>query len=422
MDNVEIHALFNDQKKYKTYIKRDLVRVYDSVLQPGSNRLKFTCHHLVNKLIDYSEGFILFEGYITSTTATALNTGDIVDIQNGTNSLFTDVKVSFNNNEVEHNRRPDISTTWFNLLEYSPDYAGSNAVQYGFVKDAHLNGANPSATLRGEVGGLDGAITITAAAGTLPDRFVIKYMVPLKYLSQFFRRLNFPVINQLMEIEMNLNSVNGIYRVGTQPSQIVMTSAQMLLPEVILPTDENTKLMKAISSGNLVKEFEWDSVDYILTNTHVAANTQFEVLLGTNLVGVRKLFFMVHQHVNDQEYVQTGSDVDISNFNVEIDSKDLFNMNIGTDQEAYRLVSENFNAQGKDVNTGSLLPYVEWLEKFRLYVVDLSRQEIFESDPNVVQTIRLRGTPNAAGRLLVVLAKNRTTRLDFANPQNTKTI
>ena len=142
MDSLEINSLFNDQQKLKVYVKKDLVRVYDSVLQPGSNRLKFTCHTLVNKLMDYSEAFVFFEGYITDTTGTALANNDIISIQNGTNSLFSDVKLSFNNNEVEHNRRPDISTTWLNLLEYSPDYAASNAVQWGFVKDAALNGGD----------------------------------------------------------------------------------------------------------------------------------------------------------------------------------------------------------------------------------------------------------------------------------------
>lgn len=422
MDSFEINSLFNDQKIFKNYVKKDLIRVYDSILQPGSNRLKFTCHHLVNKLIDYSDGFILFEGYISSTTANPLTNGDIVDIQNGANCLFKDVKVSFNNNEVEHNRRPDISTTWLNLLEYSDDYARSVAVQYGFARDTVLTGANTAATFRAETGDLSTPLTVTAAGGGLPDRYEIKYLVPLKYLSQFFRRLNFPIINQLMEIEMAFNPVNSIYRVGAQPSEITMVNAQMLLPEVILPTNENIKLMKGISSGNFSKDFRWDATDYVLTNTNVQANTQFEILLGTNLVGVKKLFFMVHGNVNNQLFVQTGSNISIRNFNVEIDSKDFYNMNVQTDHEAYRIVSENFNNRGQDLNTGSLLDYIYWRKFSRLYVIDLSRQEIFESDPNTVQTIRLRGTPDAAGQLLVILSKNKTTRIDFSDPQNTKTV
>ena len=35
----------------------------------------------------------------------------------------------------EHNREPLFTTTYLNLLEYSPDYASSVAVQYGFIKD-----------------------------------------------------------------------------------------------------------------------------------------------------------------------------------------------------------------------------------------------------------------------------------------------
>ena len=423
MDSFEIHSLFNDQQRFKTYVKKDLVRVYDSVLQPGSNRLKFTCHTLVNKLMDYSEGFILINGYIASTTGTALANNDVVSIQNRTNSLFRDVKLSFNNNQVEHNTRPDISTTWLNLIEYSPDYAGSNAVQYGFVKDAALNGADNDnvATLRATVGGMDLTDVLPAGAG-LPARLQFRYVVPLKYISQFCRRLTFPIINQLVELEVELNRTEAIFRQGAQASAITMTDAQLLVPEVVLPTSDNGKLMKAISSGSFTKELEWDSMDYILSNTNVVAGQPFEVLLGTNLVGVRKIFFMINAHVSDQEWVQTGSAVTVRNFNVEIDSKDLYNMNVATDQEAYRIVAENFNSQGKDVNTGSLLPYTDWLSRYRLYVIDLNRQEIFESDPNALQTIRLRGTPSLAGRLMVILAKNKHSRLDFANPQNTKTI
>ena len=201
-----------------------------------------------------------------------------------------------------------------------------------------------------------------------------------------------------------------------------MTSAQLLAPEVVLPTTENTKLIKAISSGKFEKTMVWDSTDYVLTNTNVTANRPFNELLGTNLVGTQKILFMVHEHVNDQEWVQTGSAVAVRNFNVEIDSKDLYNMNVATDQEAYRIVSDNFNSQGKDVNTGSLLPYTHWSDTFRVHAIDISRQEIFESDPNAIQTIRIRGTKSATGQLLVILCKNKQTQIDFANPQNTKTI
>ena len=424
MDSFEIHSLFSNQQHLKKYLKKDLVRVYDPAVVNGTNRLKFTCHGLTTKLMNYSEGFLLVTGYIHSTDAgNALANNDIVSIQNGSNSLFIDAKLSFNNNQVEHNIRPDISTTWVNLLEYSPDYASSIAVQWAFVKDAALDGPDNDAvaTLRAAIGGANLA-TVTAAGGGRPARFECRFMIPLAYLFQFVRRLSFPLINQLVEIELTLNETGCIFRNGAHPSAFVMTDAQMLIPEVVLPTPDNTKLMKSLASNNFTKTLEWDSMEYQRTNRPVAANVPFNELIDANLTGIRKIYFLVHANFNSQEHVQTGSAIAIRDFNVEINSRDLYNMNIATDQEAYRLLSDNFNSQGQDVNTGSLLPYTEWILRYRVYVLDLNRQEEFESDPNAAQSIRIRGTPNAAGRLVIILAKNRVTRIDMANPQNTKTI
>ena len=131
---------------------------------------------------------------------------------------------------------------------------------------------------------------------------------------------------------------------------------------------------------------------------------------------------MIHPNPADQEQVYSASQISITNINIEINSKDLFNTNITTPQEAYRQVSENFNANGQDVNTGSLLSYVRWANFYRIYAFDLSRQEIFESNPNAVQTIRIRGTASAAGTLMCILFKNKKTQISFSNPQNTRTI
>ena len=124
---------------------------------------------------------------------------------------------------------------------------------------------------------------------------------------------------------------------------------------------------------------------------------------------------------NDQLFNQTISNIVITDFNIEIDSKDYFNMNIRTDQEAYRLLVDNFNMAGSDMNTGSLLPITDWKDHYRIYTVDLSRQEVFEGDPYVSQTLRIRGTPSA-GRLRVFMFKNKKTQIDYSNPQNTRTV
>ena len=48
------------------------------------------------------------------------------------------------------------------------------------------------------------------------NRYPVTLTMPLKHISQFFRRLDFPIMNQLVEIEFNINIVESILR-GAAP-------------------------------------------------------------------------------------------------------------------------------------------------------------------------------------------------------------
>ena len=414
MDAIEMNRLFNDQKTMKRYVKKDYIRVYDGRVQ--GDHAKLTCHTLTDKLIDFSQGELVVVGSVQSTTGTPLANNDDISIQNGFYSILKDVKISFNNNEVEHNREPLFTTTYLNLLEYSPDYASSLAVQYGFIKDTGLGNTQAINTVKN---GLSRGTFTVAPVSAYPFTLTIA----LRDISQFIRRLNFPIMNQLFEIEFNINAVQSIIHAnGVEDSKFTMGDVTLFVPEVVLPTKETQMLVKEISNGKFVKELMWDNVEVYTKTTNVAANTPFNELLGTNLTGVHKIIAVVIDNINSQEHNKTTSEISISDFNIEIDSKDYFNMNIRTDQEAYRLLVENFNMGGRDMNTGSLLQITHWKTHYRIYAVDLSRQIVFEADPYVSQTIRLRGTPNAAGQLKVFMFKNKTTEIDYSNPQNTRTV
>ena len=143
----------------------------------------------------------------------------------------------------------------------------------------------------------------------------------------------------------------------------------------------------------------WDAVEIYMKTTDVVANTPFNELLGTNLTGVNKIIAVVNDNTNSQEHNKTTSEISFSDFNIEIDPKDYFKMNLIPDQEAYRLLVDNFSMGGRDMNTGSLLPITNWKTNCKIYAIDLSRQVVFEADPYVSQTIRLRRTPSAGGQL-----------------------
>ena len=57
----------------------------------------------------------------------------------------------------------------------------------------------------------------------------------------------------------------------------------------------------------------------------------------------------------------------------------------------HKLVSECSNMQSKNISTGCLINNKDFVRNNRVQCLDLSRQEVFEVDPNVSQAIRLGG-------------------------------
>ena len=133
MNATDIHNLFNNSKELQKYVLKDLV-TDEPDGRPGNNTtvIKFNCKTFTSQLLQWGEGFLIFRGNLQRAAGGDWPDDQVVTIQNGTNSLFESVKVSMNNNEVEHNRRADFGT-FVNLLEYSPDYTSSIATASGFV-------------------------------------------------------------------------------------------------------------------------------------------------------------------------------------------------------------------------------------------------------------------------------------------------
>ena len=76
-------------------------------------------------------------------------------------------------------------------------------------------------------------------------------MVPLKYLSNFWRTLEMPLIN--CEVELILNwSVNCVIiytNVNNQVSTFTITETNLYVPVVTLSTQDNAKLLSQLKSG-----------------------------------------------------------------------------------------------------------------------------------------------------------------------------
>ena len=154
--------------------------------------IKYDTRVLKQNLCDYAKAYILVNG--TSRAAAADN-----DTRSALKNCapFTKCNLEINDEHVDTTENLDIVMPMYNLIEYSDNYQHSSATLYQYKLDeppetdavANLAvGNSNSFKYNVELLGnpvLDGAIAKRNA----------KVVVPFKYLSNFFRSLELPLVN-----------------------------------------------------------------------------------------------------------------------------------------------------------------------------------------------------------------------------------
>ena len=150
-------------------------------------------------MCDYAEAYILVDGTIRAAAADA-NTKLV--LKNCT--PFTKCNLEINDEHVDTAENLDITMPTYNLIEYSDNYQDSSATLYQYKRDeppeddavADLTTDN-SSSFNHKVSLLGNSVFANNIA-----RINVKVVVPLKYLSNFFRSLEMPLIN--CKIKLNL--------------------------------------------------------------------------------------------------------------------------------------------------------------------------------------------------------------------------
>ena len=144
----------------------------------------------------------------------------------------------------------------YNLIEYSDNYSDSSGSLWGFKSDEVTNDANVTnddnapwfkykANLIGN----------TEANGTKKG---VKIAVPLKYLSNFWRSLEMPLINCKVELLLKWieNCVLTTAEIGANAdatgadgATFEITDAKLYVPVVTLSAEDNVKLVKQLNEG-----------------------------------------------------------------------------------------------------------------------------------------------------------------------------
>ena len=115
-------------------------------------------------------------------------------------------------------------------------------------------------------------------------------MVPLKYLSNFWRALEMPLINceTNLILTWSANCVIVSINVANQNATFAITDTKLYVPVVTLSTQDNAKLLQQLKSGF---KRVINSIKYLSKPELLAQNTSLNHLVEPSFQGVNTLFF-----------------------------------------------------------------------------------------------------------------------------------
>ena len=245
----------NQPSKFKT---RNLVEINDESrgAYNVNSQIKFKTTMLKSSLCDYSDAYLLVKGTISvddtaAAGAAANNINKKVIFKNC--APFTNCISEINNTQVDNAKYIDIVMPMYNLIECSDNYAKTSGSLWQYCKDIPALNANDEIIIFTEGNVTDSfnfKVKFTGRTGNNGTKDV-EIMVPLKYLSNFWRTLEMPLINCEVNLILTWSST-CVLIASNNPNQnatFAMTDTKLYVPVVTLSTQENTKFLQQLKSG-----------------------------------------------------------------------------------------------------------------------------------------------------------------------------
>ena len=203
-----------------------------------SSDIKFKITMLRSNLCDYADAYILVRGTITITGAGNDDAAKLLDERNKgvifkNCAPFTKCISRISNTNIDNAQDIDIVMSIFNLIEYSDNYSKKRGSLWQYYKDDPNDNITQSESFKSKI-----KITgKTPAAGNTKD---VEIIVPLKYLSNFWRTLERPLIN--CEANLILTwSKDCVISFATAQTKFAITETKIYVPVVTLSTQDNAK-------------------------------------------------------------------------------------------------------------------------------------------------------------------------------------
>ena len=239
-----LESTSDNLSKFRT---RNWVEINDDARGTYTNAdIKFKTTMLKSDLCDYADAYIFFKGTITITgagDAAAARQADERDKEVTFKNCapFTKCISRINNTDIDNAHDIDIVMPMYNLIEYSDNYSKTSGSLWQYYKDDFDNNLQNSESFKFKV-------KITGNTQNDGNTEDVGIMVPLKYLSNFWRTLEMPIINCQVELILTW-SKNCVITNSTGEGKFVIIETKLYVPVVTLSTQDYVKLLQQLKSG-----------------------------------------------------------------------------------------------------------------------------------------------------------------------------
>ena len=357
-------------------------------------------------LCDYFDAYILVTGDIVVNDA---NENTNVAFKNC--APFTKCIIHINDEHLETTENLGIIMPIYNLLEYSDNYSDSSGSLYQFKRDEpppnNVNiGVDTSSSFKYK-SNLLGKIMV----GNNP-RKSRKIIVPLKYLSNFFRSLEMLLINCKIHLELNWTK-DCVMCDQDKATPFKITETKLYVPFVTLSTEDNINLTKQLNEG-FKRSVYWNEYKSKIEAKDADNNN------------VNRLFVLAFHNVNNDANEVKRNDyrkyflprVDITKCNVLIDGGNFYDQPISDQIRKYEDISKIVTGKGDDYTTGCLLDYQYFKDNYQLIAADLSKQKELDADPRAIQQTEFYGMLTTRSQVCTILEKSKETILEFCKKEH----
>ena len=197
-----------------------------------------------------------------------------------------------NNTEVGNAKDIDIVMPMYNLIEYSDNYAKTRGILWQYFRDEPNDDIEDFESFKSE-------IKITRKNPDDDNEKDVEIMVPLRYLSNFWRTLEMPLINCEVNLILTWSSTCVITD-SNGAGTFAITDTKLYVFAVTLSTQENTKLLQQLKSG-FKRVINWNK--YLSKLESFRRNANLNHLVEPSFQGINRLFVLAFEgHTLNKEH------------------------------------------------------------------------------------------------------------------------